>query len=110
MSPTSLSLGCTSAGLYQAGPRNLHFRWRALAGWVANAAFQALLMFAMVMLATQAIYADRASGTTFTHWEVRMRSTPASYSSIGPLCCAPDVACKPSLLSKPPAAPCQRDC
>ena len=37
---------------------------------MANAAFQALLMFAMVMLATQAIYADRASGTTFTHWEV----------------------------------------
>lgn len=24
----------------------------------------------MVMLATQAIYPDRASGTTFSHWEV----------------------------------------
>ena len=37
---------------------------------VSDAA-QALVMFAMVMTATQAIYADRASGTTFTHWEVR---------------------------------------
>ena len=30
-------------------------------------------MFAMVMTATQAIYADRASGTTFSHWEVPAR-------------------------------------
>ena len=58
------------AGLYQAGPRNLYFSWRALAGWLANAVFQAVVMFVMVMSATKATYADRASGTTFTHWEV----------------------------------------
>ena len=27
-------------------------------------------MFVMVMYATQAIYSDRSSGTTFSHWEV----------------------------------------
>ena len=27
-------------------------------------------MFVMVMFATQAIYSDRSSGTTFSHWEV----------------------------------------
>lgn len=30
-------------------------------------------MFVMVMFATQSIYADRSSGTTFTHWEVSQR-------------------------------------
>ncbi|BDA43574.1 Phospholipid-transporting ATPase 3 [Coccomyxa sp. Obi] len=57
-------------GLYQAGPKNLYFRPWALAGWVVNAIFQAAVMFVMVMFATQSIYADRSSGTTFTHWEV----------------------------------------
>ena len=31
---------CT--GLYQAGPKNLYFRPRALAGWIINAIFQVL--------------------------------------------------------------------
>ena len=52
-------------GLYQAGPRNLYFRPSALVGWVLNAIFQAAVMFVMVMYATQAVYADCASGTTF---------------------------------------------
>lgn len=47
-----------------------------MAGWLLNAVFQAALMFAMVMFATQAIYSDRSSGTTFSHWEV----TPGSPS------------------------------
>ena len=61
---------CCTAGLYQAGPKNLYFRPRALAGWLLNAVFQAAVMFVMVMYATQAIYSDRSSGTTFSHWEV----------------------------------------
>ena len=65
-----------AAGLYQAGPKNIYFRPRALAGWLLNAVFQAALMFVMVIFATQAIYADRSSGTTFSHWEV----TPGSQS------------------------------
>ena len=67
--------GLTHAGLYQAGPRNLYFRPRALAGWLLNAVFQAGVMFVMVMYATRAIYSDRASGTTFSHWEVRCKSS-----------------------------------
>jgi hypothetical protein len=65
-------VGCVT-GLYQAGPKNSYFRPKALAGWVVNAIFQAAVMFVMVMFATQSIYADRSSGTTFTHWEVSQR-------------------------------------
>jgi len=64
------SARCCAAGLYQAGPKNLYFRPKALAGWLLNAIFQAGVMFVMVMFATQATYSDRSSGTTFSHWEV----------------------------------------
>lgn len=73
---TDVILSTVCAGLYQAGPKNLYFRPWALAGWVVNAIFQAAIMFVMVMFATQSIYADRSSGTTFTHWEVRRSFSP----------------------------------
>ena len=59
-----------ASGLYQAGPRNSLFAARSLSCWVANACYQAAIMFAMVIKATPAIYADRRSGMTYTHWEV----------------------------------------
>ena len=58
------------AGLYQTGPRNQLFDAWTLFCWVANACYQAAIMFAMVIKATPAIYADRSSGKTFSHWEV----------------------------------------
>lgn len=58
------------AGLYQAGPQNRLFSVWALSCWMLTACYQAAIMFAMVIQATRAIYADRSSGMTYTHWEV----------------------------------------
>ena len=58
------------AGLYQAGPKNRLFGAWTLGGWLVNACYQAAIMFAMVMEATRPIYADRASGRTYSHWQV----------------------------------------
>ena len=77
------------AGLYQAGPRNLYFRPRALAGWLLNAVFQAAVMFVMVMYATQAIYSDRSSGTTFSHWEVASAALGACIPTTHQVVCSP---------------------
>ena len=65
------------AGLYQAGPRNKLFSAWALGCWMANACYQASVMFAMVIKATPAIYADRSSGKTYTHWEVLALHMPS---------------------------------
>lgn len=68
-------------GLYQAGPKNIYFRPSALAGWLLNAVFHAALMFVMVIYATRAIYSDRSSGTTFSHWEVCLGSHSGKYAA-----------------------------
>ena len=52
------------------GQRTSIFALEPWQDWLLNAVFQAVLMFLVVMYATQAIYADRSSGTTFSHWEV----------------------------------------
>ncbi|KAK9829125.1 hypothetical protein WJX72_004020 [[Myrmecia] bisecta] len=57
-------------GLYQVGPRNMYFSHRARAAWLLNGFWQAGILFVMVIYATPAIYADRSSGSVWSHWEV----------------------------------------
>ena len=55
------------------GPQNRNFNRRAISWWLLNAAVQAGIMFAMVIVGCYNTGIDRASGHTFTHWEVISR-------------------------------------
>ena len=57
------------AGLYQAGTQNRYFNLRAVVGWLANSAFQSVVVFVMVMGTLTPLYADRHSGRTAGQWQ-----------------------------------------
>ncbi|KAK9787844.1 hypothetical protein WJX73_000953 [Symbiochloris irregularis] len=58
------------AGLYQYGPKNKLFNAWTLSWWLANACYQAAIMFAMVITATQAVHAGRSTGRPYSLWQV----------------------------------------
>ena len=57
------------AGLYQAGPRNKYFDLKAVTGWLLNSAFQAVLVFVLVMGSLTPLYPDRHGGATPGQWQ-----------------------------------------
>ena len=52
------------------GPQNRNFSRRAIGWWLLNSALQSGIMFGMVIVGCYNTGIDRASGHTFTHWEV----------------------------------------